>query len=144
MPQIVFVDMRKLRQLLQRNILTAVCVDIAPDRFTQVRGSFIGWRQDGLKVCLSAKQHDQDFHQILTDCLIAGRTGFNFPEHHFQVKVHRFFDLPKADDTEIFPFICDGQLQVFNPQDDIFKRICMKAKLCMGNVWIDNDEIVCG
>ena len=52
MHQIIFVDMRKLRQLLQRNILTAVCVDIAPDRFTQVRGSFIGWRQDGLKVCL--------------------------------------------------------------------------------------------
>ena len=46
MHQIIFVDMRKLRQLLQRNILTAVCVDIAPDRFTQVRGFFY-WLASG-------------------------------------------------------------------------------------------------
>ena len=70
-------------KLLQGEIIPAVLINIAPNGIAEVGCSFVCGTENRRKIGLASEKNDKDFHQILTDCFIAGRAGFDFTEHYF-------------------------------------------------------------
>ena len=140
--QIVFIHVPLLRQLVQSQRFLEVQVDVPADGGAlAVGGDCLGMCWDG-QGGAAHEPDDENLHIGLAHILVAGAFHLHFPEDISQA----------AGDLHAFKLIQDAELSVgciaglqlnaVDTQDDVLQRLGVQAYLRMGDIGVDDHQII--
>ena len=142
MRKIIFIYVCFLRQLFQCQGFFKMKVDIPPHRCAlTVAGNNLGLCLYG-QIGIAHKADNQDLHIRLADIHIPCVFQFHFPENVSKTRgnIHTF---KMIQNTELSVGVFfGGQLNAIDTQNNILQRLCVQTGLRVGDVGVDNDQIV--
>ena len=140
--EVEFVHVSLFCQLVQGQGFLEMMIDVPADSGTlMIAHVVLGFRGDG-KSGTAHQADDQNFHKGLADILVARLFQLHFTENVAQAgsNVHTFKMVQNAELT--VGIFGDRKFHTFDAQNDVLQRLCVEGDLCVGDVGIDDDQVV--
>ena len=142
MGQIVFVQVGKLCQQVQRDVLPEVGVQIPFDLCTLPVFGSGGFLQLQRKRGTPHQPNEQHFQQILTDRFAAVQTAVCFGQQHMEQRHHPLPVLAAVEDGVGGICPVEQKLHLVHTQHDVFQRGGVEAQLRVLHLGVHDDQIV--
>ena len=140
--EVVFVHVGFLRQKLQRQGILEMQVDVTLyRRALTVAGARLGFGGNG-KGNAAHQPDDQDLHIGLTDILVAGVFLLHLPENVSQTGGYLHALKMIQNIKTVIGIFTGGKDDPVNAQHDILQRLGIQAYLGVGDIGVDDDQIV--
>lgn len=143
MGQIIFADVRFVRQKVERNIFRIVGVDIPFDPAAYLVGSL--GSHDRERVTGAPHQaNDYNLEQVLADGFIVLFLVLRFPKHRIEIKQQFVPLIPIIDNLVIQASASIPKIKAhpLNAEHDILQRIAADRNLGMLHIRVYDDKII--